>query len=489
MSIQIENNSEKEDSNFSTLKTDNNNNNKNNINNNNKNNNNNLFEKNTKNELELIKNEIKMDRRKSLNLHDINQLLNLRNYYNINKGMKNDNKNLNNDYNRCKTNKLGINNIQNMSSFRRELSTSNIMANNNNFNKRKSFCHFRDNLNAILNNNYNNNNFNNKSMYINMNMSMNNNNISLQNNNKTMYININNISMNKLISNSEKIKEYENKFRLMSRKRELYDSFEDEEVIEELEEEYIFISPETHRIFIFDTLILFCILFCSFYYPIYIAESICFCSYIPIGIKAILFVTDFLNIFDIIISFFRAYYNFEFILVKKNERIVKHYLQRYFFLDLIVALPIFTLSSYSCKISNPDGNLCFAHGMDFKHNCLKACLGLKLIKIFKVLDKKSNRGINYFHEKISENYTLEKTMKMMLFCLLCIIGFNLFICYHIYIGRQTYPNWILATNNQDKDFKNLYLISFYFLITTITSVGYGDITCVSLGETVFQIIL
>ena len=80
-------------------------------------------------------------------------------------------------------------------------------------------------------------------------------------------------------------------------------------------------------------------------------------------------------------------------------------------------------------------------------------------------------------------------MKMMLFVLLCTIGFNLFICLHIYIGRQTYPNWILDTNNQDKDFINLYLISLYFLITTITSVGYGDITCVSLGETAFQIIL
>ena len=80
-------------------------------------------------------------------------------------------------------------------------------------------------------------------------------------------------------------------------------------------------------------------------------------------------------------------------------------------------------------------------------------------------------------------------MKMMLFLLLIIIGFNIFICYHIFIGRHTYPNWILATNNQDKDFLSLYLISFYFLITTITSVGYGDITCVSLGETVFQIIL
>ena len=320
-------------------------------------------------------------------------------------------------------------------------------------------------------------------------MQVNINNISLNNNitfnnknqNQSMHININNISMNKFISNSKKSNEFENKYRLISRKKELYDSLEDEEVIEKLEEENYYISPETYKIFIFDILILLCILFCCFYYPIYIAQSLFFCSYIPIGIKSILFLTDFLSIFDILISFFRAYYNFEFTLIIKNERIVKHYIKKYFFSDLIAALPVYTFSFYLCKNSNPDGDICISHSIDFKYSCLKVCLGLKLIKIFKVLDKKSNRAINYFHAKISENYTFEKKMKIILFSLMCILGFNIFICFHIYIGRHTYPNWILSTNNQDKDFLNLYLISLYFLITTITSVGYGDITCVSLG--------
>ena len=40
--------------------------------------------------------------------------------------------------------------------------------------------------------------------------------------------------------------------------------------------------------------------------------------------------------------------------------------------------------------------------------------GFKMIKLIKVLDKKSNRGINTFYEVISENYTLEKTMKMLI---------------------------------------------------------------------------
>ena len=69
------------------------------------------------------------------------------------------------------------------------------------------------------------------------------------------------------------------------------------------------------------------------------------------------------------------------------------------------------------------------------------------------------------------------------------MGFNFFICYHIYIGLQSYPNWILKTNNQDSSFMTIYITSFYFLIATITSVGYGDITCISLSETLYQIII
>ena len=76
-------------------------------------------------------------------------------------------------------------------------------------------------------------------------------------------------------------------------------------------------------------------LFCSYYYPIHIAQSICFCTFIPIWIRIILFITDFLNIFDIIISFFRAYYNFEYVLIKKNEKIVTHYLKKILFLILL----------------------------------------------------------------------------------------------------------------------------------------------------------
>jgi hypothetical protein len=464
-------NSDEEENNFSFRKND--------INNN-------IVENNQQKQCKSFKTEIKrFKRRKSVNVNEIKQMHTLSNPMNLNIGKNDFNHTLVN-YNIPIQNKNVMNNnLLNINSFRNDLSVNNT--NSNKTFRRNSLT--INNKNNILNQTNINNNIN-KSMYnINMNNVSLNRNISFNYNNKSMYINRNNISMNKIMVNATQNKEYELKYRVIARHKELYDSLEDEEVMEEQEEEFYFISPETHRIFIFDTILLFCMLFCSFYYPLYIAQSICFCSYIPNGIKIILFITDFLNIFDILISFFRAYYNFEFVLIKKNEKIVKHYLKRYFIADLITALPVYTCSFYFCKKYKPDGDICFNNGIDFKYNTLKILLGLKVIKLFKVFNKKSNRGINYYYEKISENYTLEKTMKMLLFSLMVILGFNIFICYHIYIGRQNYPNWIIDTNNQDKTFINLYLISLYFLITTITSVGYGDITCVSIGETVFQIIL
>ena len=97
------------------------------------------------------------------------------------------------------------------------------------------------------------------------------------------------INIKKILLYSIKNEEFENKYRLLMRQKELYDSYEDEEVIEELEDEYFFISPETYKILLFDTLLLFCTLFGSFYLPIYIAQSKCFCSYMPKAIEYILF--------------------------------------------------------------------------------------------------------------------------------------------------------------------------------------------------------
>ena len=411
-------------------------------------------------EISSLKSDINANRKKSVILGNSANFFNIINFNN--KGLKNLNKSHNKGVNNFKKNNAAF---FNLTSFRG--------GNNIKNGRRKSFNTGR---NSLTNKSYQNS------------LILNGSSINAHKRNSVIFSRVN-MSVNSFTTNFIQHIEFESKYRNLLKQKELYDSYEDEEVIEELEEDYFYINPETHKIFIFDTIILMCNLFCSFYYPLYIAQSECFCSYIPNLINCILFFTDFINIIDIILSFFRAYYNYEFALIKKNEKIVRHYLKIYFILDLIAAIPFFSYIYLLCGMHRQSEYYCFTNGLDIKHNLLKMCLGLKIIKIFKVVNKKTNRGINYYYEVISESYTMEKTMTMILFFIMCLLAFNLFICYHIYIGKQSYPNWILKTNNQDTSFLKLYMISCYFLITTITSVGYGDITCASFTEIIYQIII
>ena len=67
--------------------------------------------------------------------------------------------------------------------------------------------------------------------------------------------------------------------------------------------------------------------------------------------------------------------------------------------------------------------------------------------------------------------------------------FHFFVCIHIFIGNHSYSNWLILTESQNESYLSLYISSLYFIITTLTTVGYGDIVCQSLFERVFQIIL
>ena len=125
--------------------------------------------------------------------------------------------------------------------------------------------------------------------------------------------------------------------------------------------------------------------------------------------------------------------------------------------------------------------------MDMKG--IKILMCLKAFKIFKLNQVKNNRIVYYFNRKFSKNYFVEGIYQMFNFILLMLSMFNFIICLHIYMAEQSYPNWIVETNLQNKSFFDVYFASFYFIIATMTSVGYGDITCVSMEETYFQIIL
>jgi voltage-gated potassium channel Kch len=50
-------------------------------------------------------------------------------------------------------------------------------------------------------------------------------------------------------------------------------------------------------------------------------------------------------------------------------------------------------------------------------------------------------------------------------------------------------NWIFHFNYVDSDVVELYITSYYYTVTTIMTVGYGDITAQSIGEKLLAILL
>ena len=65
-------------------------------------------------------------------------------------------------------------------------------------------------------------------------------------------------------------------------------------------------------------------------------------------------------------------------------------------------------------------------------------------------------------------------------------------CIWIFIAKfdlNNKVNWIIDGGYNDLDEIHLYITSYYFTVTTIMTVGYGDITAQSLGERLLAILL
>ena len=281
----------------------------------------------------------------------------------------------------------------------------------------------------------------------------------------------------------------EKKYRCLSHKFLVDDSLDDTEEEDGVE---FFISTENIFIFIFDLLIIITNLYELIVIPFNLAKNNCFCdnhineNYIYLFIN---YFIDTLYIIDFLISFLRPYYNYEYKLIKTTKKIISHYFFSMFFLDFLEAIPFFTISHYICINNLLGSSQCFTVSMSNILIFIKICSILKSLKIMKIMQEKKNRALDDFYEFISENFYIEKLTNFILYLLECLFALHIFICLHIFFGKRDIPNWIIKTGVEDCHFSEIYMTSFYFIITTMTTVGYGDITCTSFIERIFQIIL
>ena len=104
----------------------------------------------------------------------------------------------------------------------------------------------------------------------------------------------------------------------------------------------------------------------------------------------------------------------------------------------------------------------------------------RLVRMLKIL-KDRNRLVKYLGEVFKIGIGLER---LLFFILLILIICHIVACLFIMQANfdESDNNWIYNGGYQDSTSAELYVASFYYTVTTITTVGYGDISGHTMGE-------
>ncbi len=153
---------------------------------------------------------------------------------------------------------------------------------------------------------------------------------------------------------------------------------------------------------------------------------------------------------DMVLTFFTAVYD-NGVLIDNRKEVARRYLKGWFFIDLLAILPL---------------DLLF--GSAFRHARL-----LRLIRLAHVAT---------FMQKVAKANVVNASVLRMVFLAFWVSLF----------AHWSACGWIaLGAGNIGDEWKTdeglLYLRSLYWAVTTIVTIGYGDITPVTAGQTIFTI--
>ena len=310
-----------------------------------------------------------------------------------------------------------------------------------------------------------------------------------KNNNLIESNSINKIDSN--ISNKYKSEEFndnlnihQNKYRKLFLNGKIYDSLDDEELGDE-EVDNFFLDPHSFTVYLIDSIIFICSFIELFYLPFFLGYKKSFCRD-HLSFESLLFYSiDFLYIIDLITGFFRAYYNFEEFLIRNNIEIIIHYLKGWFIFDFIEGIPFYTIFNFNEKKCNRN-IIHYLDNIDI-YNAYYSLLIIKILKIFKTFNH--NKTMNKINDFLNNN-DFFNNWNGVIFTLLVLLSLIHFCsCFLIYFGKIIYPGWITVNDIQNNSFSDIYVTAIYYLMTTLTTVGYGDISVRTTYERFYQIIL
>ena len=225
---------------------------------------------------------------------------------------------------------------------------------------------------------------------------------------------------------------------------------------------------------IFDYFIFIFIVYTVFVSPIYL----CFWENQTI-MKYVEIIIEIFFIIDIFFNFLTSFYDKEENLITDVNIIIKNYLYGGFLLDLIIAFP-FELFS----IIFPNKLVIY---ISFSQIIKLSFFNwIKMIRIVK-FSKSQTSGRLVNNLKLNENLTLNR---ILIFSFYFFVLSHMASCFFIYLAYQNLNqiNWIAINLDIVESSKfNVYIASLYFNLTTVLTIGYGDITPVNTTEKIYAI--
>lgn len=180
---------------------------------------------------------------------------------------------------------------------------------------------------------------------------------------------------------------------------------------------------------------------------------------------------------DVFVNCFLAYYNEDMDIITDRRMIFINYLKGWFLLDTVACIPFSILTQ-----SKDYGNLLrFA-------KFSRVTRAVKLVKFMRIIQllQTRKRTMRYMNSIFKITIELERIITF-LFGFILLIHF--LACSWAFIGIYKYlnddNNWITRSGFVDYKDHEIYIASIYWAITTLTSVGYGDIHPYNSSEKIF----
>ena len=271
-------------------------------------------------------------------------------------------------------------------------------------------------------------------------------------------------------------------YRILQKIGNVFDSLDDEDT----SFSNFYIDPNNYILIYIDIFVIISSIYHIIFIPLFLGNNIIYCRRDSFLYFTHIFqiIIDIVYIIDSILPFFTAYYNIDDVLKTDLKEISIKYLKSYFLIDFLSAIPFKTIFSiFDRKCLNKG----YLNTPIYQDNIYYILITFQLLKPLKAFN--NNRLAEYIKNYLNQYEHFNVYLGLYESILVFLSSLHIVACIFIFIGKNQYPGWIITFGFDNYDFFNLYFIAIYYIITTVTTVGYGDLICITPIEKLFGLFM